>query len=552
MAAKRAPQVAGGRALVTLLRNLVGALRDLALWPFEQRVPREWILVRLDRGLVEAAASPPWIAAFRRGPATVAQLMECLERAARDPAVRGVVLRVGSGARGWSKVSSLARAIGELRSGGKRVVVYATATGNAGAWLGALADDFWMAPEGRLDLIGVRFSSRFLRGALDHLNIRGDVIHAGKYKSFGDQLTRSALSEPAREMLEAVVESLYSELVDGLASGAAGDAETARRWIDGGPYLATQARELGIVHDLVYADEVRARLARLAGATDPDEEAKLTPAASYLRVSRPRFRWRPLASGPRLIAVVPVVGIIRSGSASARGVVGALQRLQRSDDVGAVVLRIECPGGDALASDLIWRAASKLAEVKPVVASLGDVAASGGYYLAMAAQEIVAEPTTLTGSIGVAMPWVEIDAFLDRLGVQVDGVERGRHAGIYDISRARSTEERALLKRQVEQLYRSFVEKAARSRGLETAELERVAQGRVWTGAQAQERGLVDALGGVGLALQRARALTGLGPDEGEVVQIGPAAPPLAQLVGPEPLDLAAGTLLCPVRIPLH
>jgi protease-4 len=190
--------------------------------------------------------------------------------------------------------------------------------------------------------------------------------------------------------------------------------------------------------------------------------------------------------------------------------------------------------------------------VKPVVASLGDVAASGGYYAAIAANEIVAEPTTLTGSIGVAMPWVEIDAFLGRLGVRVDAIERGRHAGIYDVSRTRSAEERALLKRQVEHLYRRFVDKAARGRGLDPAEIERVAQGRVWTGAQAVERGLVDALGGLGLALERARALAGLGPEDGELVQVATFAPSLTQLLGREPVDLATGTLLCPIRIPLR
>jgi protease-4 len=485
----------------------------------------------------------------------VLQVVECLRRAARDPAVRGVVLRVGRAPLGWSKVSSLARAIAEMRSVGKTVVVYATATGNAGAWLGAVADRFWMAPEGRLDLIGVRVTNQFVRGALDSLEIRSEVLHAGRYKSFGEQITRDSMSEPARQMLDAVVESLYSSLVHGLASGAAEDAETARRWIDGGPYLAAEARDLGLVHDLAYVDEIRARLARLSDAGDSDREVRLASVPAYLRVSRRRFRWSPLGSGPRLIALVPLVGVIRSGSASPRGVVGALRRLRESDAVRAVVLRIESPGGDSLASDMIWRAVARLAEVKPVVASLGDVAASGGYYVAMAANEIVSEPTTLTGSIGVAMPWVEIDAFLERFGVRVDAIERGRHAGIYHVARARSAEERALLKRQVERIYRTFVEKAARGRGLETDEVERVAQGRVWrvwTGVQAEERGLVDALGGVGLALERARALAGLGPDEGEVVQFASSAPSLAQVLGPEPFDLAAGKLLCPVQIPLR
>jgi protease-4 len=535
-----------------LLRNLLGTLRDLVLLPFEWRVPRDWILVRLDRGLGETAALPPWLALLRRGPPTLPQVVECLDRAVRDPAVHGVLLQLGQGPLGWSKVSSLARGIAELRAAGKTVVAYATSTGNAGAWLGSLADLFWMAPEGRLDLLGVRVSSQFVRGALDHLKLRADVLHAGRYKFTGEQLTRDSMSEPAREMLDALVEGLYESLVAGLAAGAAGDEETARRWIDEGPYLAGEARDLGLVHELVYGDELTARLARLAGAAEAQPEAKLLPAAGYLRVSRPRFRWSPLATGPRLVALVPLVGVIRSGSASPRGLVGVLRRLEKSDAVSAVVLRVDCPGGDALASDLIWRAVGKLAEAKPVVASLGDTAASGGYYAAMAAHEILAEPTTLTGSIGVAMPWIEIDDFLERFGVRIDAVERGRHAGIYDVTRARSQEERALLRRQVERLYQAFVEKAARARGLEPAALERVAQGRVWTGEQAAERGLVDALGGVGLALERARALAGLRPDEGEVVHVAPVPQGLLQRLGPEPPDLLARALWCPIEIPLR
>jgi protease-4 len=544
---------AGARALGTLLRNLLLGARDLALWPLEARVPREWVVLPLTRGLAEVPVAPSWLAALRPAPPTLLQAIEACERAARDPRVRGVLVRVGHAPLGWSQVSSLARALAELRAAGRTVVVYATAAGNAGAWLGSLADQFWMPPEGRLELVGVRVSSRYFRGTLDRLEIRSQVQSAGRYKSIGEQLTRERMSEPAREMLDAVVDGLYSSLVDGLAAGAAGDAETARRWVDEGPYRASEAHELGLVHALVYGDELASRLARLAGHEEEDAEAKPLGLAPYLRVSRPRLRWTPLATGPQRIAVVPLAGMLRRSSASPRGLVGLLRRLERDASVRAVVLRIDCPGGDALASDLLWRAVRKLVERKPVVASFGDVAASGGYYVGMAANEIVAEPTTLTGSIGVALAWVEIDSFLESLGVTSDAVERGRHAGIYDLARARSLEERQLLRRQVEQTYRTFVHKAAESRGLPEAELEQVAQGRVWTGAQAAERGLVDHLGGVGTAIERARALAGLAPDEGQVMALGLARSPLAQWLGSDPGELFGGSaLLCPISIPLH
>jgi protease-4 len=193
----------------------------------------------------------------------------------------------------------------------------------------------------------------------------------------------------------------------------------------------------------------------------------------------------------------------------------------------------------------------KLAEKKPVVSSLGDTGASGGYYVAMAANEIIAEPTTLTGAIGVVMAGLKFDAFLEQLGVSFDAVERGRHAGIYDPVRARTEEERALLRRQIELLYTDFVRKAAKNRGLSEEVLDRVAQGRVWTGSHAKEHALVDQLGGLDVALARVRELSGLDPEAGRVVQYS-VSPVAARFLRPSPLERARGAqFLCPVQVRL-
>ncbi len=476
-----------------------------------------------------------------------------------------MLLRVGQAPLGWSRVSALVRALGDLRAAGKLCVVYAERTGNAGAWLGAVADHFWMTPEGHLDLLGVRIDTPFFRELLDRLHIRPEVVHAGRYKAVGEMLERAGMSDDAREALEGVVDDLYGELVAGLARGRAVDEAEARRWVDEGPYLAGEALEAGIVDALVYGDEIPARLAALSAdpAAEGDGEpveARLLPDSAYLRLSRPRFALEPLLEGRPQIAVIPVQGLLRSPDHSARPCVALLRRAAELPGVRAVVLRINSPGGDPLTSDLIWRAVGKLREVKPVVASLGDAAASGGYYVAMAANEIIAEPTTLTGSIGVVLAGLSFDELLDTVGVSFEGVGRGRHAAIYDPFRRRSDEERALLERQVRQLYRAFVQKAADGRSREVSELEEVAEGRVWTGAQALEHGLVDALGGPGLALERARALAGLAPDVGEPVVLGPPHPVLQRLRGGEPmygagasLDLLRGPQLwCPIEIPLR
>ncbi|MFQ5514402.1 MAG: signal peptide peptidase SppA [Myxococcota bacterium] len=561
------PHASPGRLLRRTLRNVGTGLHDSLRVPLSLRVPREWLVLRLDRGLVEASPTAPWLDEALRRPTALPVLLECLELARTDRRLQGVLLRLGRARLGWARAAALARALEGLREAGKLRVAYAEQTGNAGAWLGGLCDQFWMAPEGRLDLVGVRVETPFLRGALEKLRVRPEVIFAGRYKSAGEILERSSMSREAREALDPVVAQLYGALVDGLARGRAGSADRARRWIDEGPYLASQAQACGLIDDRVYADELPLRLAALTkgAGSDAEHEARLVGPAAYLRAARPAFAWQPLLGGGEL-AVVPLQSLITPGSGSPRGVVGLLRRLARSPEVRAVVLRVDSPGGDPLASDLIWRAVCRLGEVKPVVASLAEIAASGGYYVAMGAQRVIAEPTTLTGSIGVVMASLELEGLLEQLGVRFDAVERGRHAGIFDPLRRRSEEERALLRRQVQCLYDSFVDKVAASRGLTRARVEEVAQGRVWTGRDAQEHGLVDALGGPDAALAQARELAGLAPGEGRVVYHSPVASWLAQGFQSGPLDLGSilrtgrpplppidgAQLFCPISAPLR
>jgi len=560
--AKRGAGVAAPAA--RLARNVGGWLRDAATLPFESRVPRDWIGVNLERGLVETPSTVPGFLRRERAPLPLLDVDEGLASAARDPRVIGVVLRLGRPL-GFARAASLARAFARLRGADKRVVVWAASTGNAGAWLGGLADRFWLAPEGKLDLIGLRVESVFVRRALEHLRVKPDVFATGPYKSAGEMLERDSFSEPAREALDAVVDDLYGALVAGLAAGRAGSAERARAWIDGGPYLAAEAEAAGIVDGLAYGDELPAKLAALepdAAQAESDatpREARIVSFATYVRVARPRFGWEPMRSGGAEIAVVPVLGAIRAGAGEPTGIVGVLRGLAERESVRAVVLRIDSPGGEVLASDLLWRAARLLAEKKPVIASLGDTAASGGYYLAMAAREIVADPCSLTGSIGVVMAGLELDGLLDWLGISLDGVQRGAHAGIHDLARPRTPEERAHLRRQVERIYASFIAKTALCRGRPEAEIEAVAGGRVWTGRRAHELGLVDALGGLDDAVALARSRAGIASGEGTVRYHTLAARPWERLLArrwaearAERFHAPEPELSCPIRIPLR
>jgi protease IV len=530
-------------------RNAGRWLRDAVEAPFAASARCEWLVLRLENGVLESPAALRLLGANRRpAPATLFDTVSALQLAACDPALRGVLVRVGGGSLGWAQTHALARPLADLHSAGKRVIVYARRTGNSGAWLASRADAFWMAPGGSLDLVGMQMRSPYVRAALDRFGIVPRVIHAGRFKSAGEIFERRSASESSREALDALADDLYSALVDALASGRAGSAERARAWIDGGPYLASQALELGLIDALVYPDELRERLrapAREEGGTASAPSAlaavsqpvvrggPATRAAeggppvrgvsSYLRLRRARFRWEPLGRGTR-IAIAPLLGAITE--ARAQPLVRLLERLGKDARVAGVVLRVNSPGGDPQASEEIWRAILRLRERKPVVASMGDVAASGGYYAAMAAQEIVAEPTTLTGSTGVVMLSLEVESALRDLGIAFDGVQRGRNAGIFDATRGRSEDEIELLRRQISLVYDDFVRKVAQSRGHPQTQVEDVAQGRVWSGRAAVRCGLIDALGGLETAVERARALAGLRPGEGDPVAVPLAAWP--------------------------
>jgi protease-4 len=324
-------------------------------------------------------------------------------------------------------------------------------------------------------------------------------------------------------------------LVDGLAEGRGLAPARVRELVDAGPYRAPAARDAGLIDACLFPDELEAALRELARrppARNDDERLPWVdlPAYAALRARAPGWRG-PLAEPPR-IAYVVASGFIRGGAGSA-GVASdsyraLLRRLELDAGVRAVVLRVESPGGDALASDLLWRALRRLAARKPVVASLGEVAASGGYYLASAADAILAERATLTGSIGVVGGKLDLAGLYARLGVARDGVERGARAGLLSSSRALAPGERAALRGELRSIYELFLARVAEGRRMEREAIHAVARGRVWSGARALAAGLVDAEGGPLEALAEARRRAGIDPGARVRVDVFPRA----QLLG--------------------
>ncbi len=366
-----------------------------------------------------------------------------------------------------------------------------------------------MLPGGMLMVTGLMADATFLRGTLDKLKITPDFEHVGEYKSASDQYMRDSMSEPQRRATDAILDSLYSQLVDGIAASRKLTPAQVTRAIDAGLLTPAEARQAGLVDGLLYLDQVEDELRKEVG--DYSE----VRVRSYKKTGGFRF------GGGARIAVVSASGTIvsgRSGRSSFGGdflgsdsLVQLLRELREDDGIRAVVLRVDSPGGSGIASDAIWRETQLLKAEKPLVVSMGDVAASGGYYISMGANAIVAEPGTITGSIGVISGKFNMRGFYEEwLGLRREQLKRGENAGLFSDYEGFSDGQRARLRVQLEDFYRTFVHKAAEGRGRKDEEIDRVAQGRIWSGAQAKELGLVDELGGLAKAVSIAREKAGI------------------------------------------
>ncbi len=376
----------------------------------------------------------------------------------------------------------------------------------------------WALPEGI-----------FLRGLLDRLGARADVLRVGDFKSAAELLTREGYSDEARAQLEAIADDLFDALVRDIARGRGRGEDEVRSWVDRGLLPAARAREVGLVDDLLYPDELEGTLRELAPRATDHDRPRMLPAGVYLRLRAADPGGSSLLTPVPRIAYVTARGSIVRGRGF-RGIASdqyreLLDPLARRDDVVGVVLRVDSPGGEGVASDLLWRAVRKVGETTPVVVSMGDVAASGGYFLAAGADAIVAEATSVTGSIGVVGGKVDVSELYERLGVGRDAVERGAQAGLHSEARSFTPSERRALRDELGSLYELFLERVAEGRGRTRDEIHAVAQGRVWSGRRALEHGLVDRLGGPLEALEEVRDRAGLGRGEAVELEIHPVLP---------------------------
>ncbi len=487
--------------------------------------------LRLASPVPELPATP-----FFGGGEPALSLLETLlvlRRAARDPDVAAVAVRSEGPAGGLARALSLRRGLAEVARA-KPVVVWAESLSAEELLTASAATRLLVAEAGSVSWMGLRYEGVFLHELLDKLGVAPEVVRIGEFKTAGEALTRSTLSPEQRTQLEALLDDQFTALVDGIAEGRGLPAAQVRELVDAGPFTAPAAREARLVDDCRYPDEVPALLRELAPSLGADDPLPAIDARAYLALRAVDAGWAPLTRERAALAYVVARGTIVRGRGR-RGVAcdsyrRLLDQLAEDDRIAAVVLRVDSPGGEVVASDLLWRAVRQLGREKPVVASLGDTAASGGYYVAAAAHSIVAETTTVTGSIGVVGGKLDLSGLYERIGIGRDGVERGARAGLFSEARGFTPDERKVVREGMHSAYERFVARVAEGRALAPERVRAAAGGRVWSGSAALAHGLVDALGGPFEALAEAQRRAHLDPEQPAALAFAPRPPRFGML----------------------
>ena len=472
----------------------------------EPNVPADATLVlRVGGDLSEMA--PADVVGYLRGvrTPTVRSFVESLRKAKVDSRIRAVLVKpTGFTSPYWGKVQEVRDAMLDFKKSGKPLYAYLEYGGDREYYLATAADRVYLMPSTSLDLVGVATYELFLKGTLDKIGAIPDLHRVGDYKTAVNTFTETGYTAAHKEMDEALNRDLFNQIVGGIATGRKKNETDIRQLIDQGPFLPEEALRAGLVDDVQYEDQVNTKL---QGQGEPRQ----IDGDDYARVSDTSLG---LNRGPRL-AIIYAAGTITGGKSGYDPFNGAvigsetlieyIRQARRDGSVRGIVLRIDSPGGSATASDAVWRElmiARNEREDRPIVASMSDLAASGGYYIALPAQLIVAQPSTLTGSIGIFGGKIVMGGVYEKLGARIESTSIGKHAEIESPVRPYNPDEVKKLDEQLQAFYDQFVEKVATSRHSTPEKIDAMAQGRVWTGQQARERGLVDALGGLDRAIQ--------------------------------------------------
>lgn len=507
-----------------------------------------------------------------RESATVRGFVDTLRKARRDSRITSVVLAPSTlELPYWAKVQEMRDAVLDFRQSGKPIVAFLEYGGDREYYLASAADKVFLLPTSPLDLTGVASYEIFLRGMFDKIGAEPDYEKIGDYKTAVNQLEERGFTPAHREMSESLNRDMYAQLVRGIAESRGKDEAEVRALIDRGPFVASEALREGLVDELVYEDQLDDRVPELR---EDGRAVRRIEGSDYGRVSPRSVGFRPQSR----IAVIYAVGAIVSGRSQFDPLNGALagsdtlvreiRRVRDDRSVKAIVLRIDSPGGSSVASDVIWRELMITREQnpeRPLIVSMSDLAASGGYYIAMPGQVIVAQPGTLTGSIGIYTGKIALGGTLEKLGIGHDKVISGANADIYSPFERFSPPQRTRIDEVIQDFYKDFVAKAAASRRTTPEQIDAVAQGRVWTGQQAKEMGLVDELGGLDTAIRIAKERAKIPADQDVEIVTYPArrsfyealteglggvsGTSVLQLLGRGPEARAVAAVTAPMRI---
>lgn len=524
------------RYLVWMFRNLLRRLK---------RAP-EYVIFTLEGAYPELR--PPrgsfWQRRITPPPLSLQELAEQFRAVAGDPRVCGVVLHLRPLQMPFAQLQTLRDLIGEMRVAGKRVIAWSHTYDTANYYVACAAHEILLQKGGTIDALGLRQRFLFLADALERVGLKGDFVQISPYKSAADFLTRSSMSEEVRQMANWLMDSLYAEFLRGITEGRQLSERDAKALVDSSPYTDLKAIEARAVDRLISEEDLSGQLGRTG------KPARLLPWED----ARKRLLLRPITRPGRYVALLRIEGEIIDGHSSRppfrppfriplilneragdMSVVQEARRVLADRRAAAVVLYVDSGGGSATASEAMSAALEKVAAAKPLVVAMGSIAASGGYYVSTPGAWIVAQPSTITGSIGVLNGKIVSAGLLDRLLFHWEMISRGEHATFSDTGRAFSEEERKMVWEGIQRIYDVFLERVIASRKMTREAVDAVGGGRVWTGRQALERGLIDELGGFDKALAKARQLAGLN-DRSSVREVRVGKQPLAPMAEPAAL----------------
>ena len=479
------------------------------------------LALRVAGSLPDYTPDDPFKRFFGGPEQSLTGLVMQFKKAKVDKRIKAIVLDVDMSGVGWAKAEELRDAIADFRTSGKPVYAYIEFGLNKEYYIATACDKIVVPPPGELFITGLAADVMFFRGSLDKLGIYPDIFQIGKYKSVGDMFTQKKMTDAHREYVNSLLDDLFDRYIAGIAQARHKSPEDVRKLIDDAPYNAAKAKEVGLIDEAVYHDELEKEIKASLGYKDSDQFAPVK-ASEYRDVAPESLG---LNKGEK-VAVIYATGDIGSGrsenSPSGGQSIGsdtlakALTDAAADKSIKAIIMRVDSPGGSGLASDIIWHAVEAANQKKPVVISMGDVAASGGYYISASASKIVAQPSSITGSIGVVAGKPVMKGLYDWLGISNEYVLRGKEAGMFRETEKFSDDERAKFEEWIKTTYyNDFIPKVAKGRHKDPKDVDAVGQGRVWTGAQAKDRGLVDEFGGLDRAIEVAKELAKIPADKG-------------------------------------